>query len=330
MWFYCYVPRYLSVALEKDKVSECGFRALSHLLDLRVFLFADFDRMGRDPNTELSQVFTCVQMMPQLHLVGREFDLYECMMGKYLFGYHNELVMLQRPVRLELQELVLSGKSVRLPKNFQVPEVRRLHLYQPAEVDLRSLLRRMPHLSELGLWKVSSAVLSQILGEVGSRLDKLQVLSTEPVQLGRVFECCPRLSELRVVQSEVVCTPMPLTAALARLRLLEVSQIAGKYCLLPTGLLLRLLSAPMLEDVYLGSFWLTADDLEPLQRLLMDRAVLQQLDSFECDTNNDELLTQLLTLHVEAFCPLKKQPETFTGTHMVSYIIKTMREIGIF
>jgi hypothetical protein len=227
------------VALDKENVSERGFRALSRLKELRVLLFADFDRMGRNPNTELTQVLLCMQLMPRLQLVGREFELYECVnvMGRHLFGYHDCLEQLQHPMRLDLQELVLSGDTVYfLPETCHLPDVRRLHLYMLlAEDDFSPLLWRMSQVTELGLWKMSSEAMSQVLDKLGARLDKLSVLSTDPVQLGRLFECCPRLSELRIVQSNVAagCTPMPPSSSFARLRLLEITRESGKYGLMP-------------------------------------------------------------------------------------------------
>lgn len=323
------------MALDKNQISKKGFRALSRLPKLRVLLFADFDRMVRDPFTELSQVLMCMQLMPRLQLVGREFDFSECMMGKHLFGYHDVLWQLQCPVRLDLQELVLSEDFVCLPENCQVPDVRRLHLYLPSADNLRSLLRQMSQVTELGLWKVSSVVLSKVLAKLGGRLDKLSILSTDPLQLGRVFECCPRLSELRVMESDVAsgCTPMPPLSAFARLRLLEVTQESGKYGLMPRGFLPLVLRAPLLEDLRLANFWLTSDDVGQLKQLLMDRAILQQLQKFECETNNTEL-SDMLHQYVMAFCPLTKE---LTETQLIpsmprldSYIIKTMRQIGIF
>jgi hypothetical protein len=325
------------VALDNKNVSEKGFLALSRMKHLRVFLFADFDRMKRKPDTELTQVLLCMQLMPRLQLVGREFDLSECvnLMGRHLFCYHDSLQQLRHPMRLDLHELVLSGECGRLSKNIQLPEVRRLHLYMPSADDLRPLLRKLSQVTELGLWKVSGEVLSQILAQLGARLDKLYVLGTDPVQLGRVFECCPRLSELRIVQTDVAsgCTPMPPSSSFARLRLLEITQESGKYGVMPRGFLTHVLSAPLLENVRLASFWLTSDDIRQMQQLLMERAILQRLERFECETNNDEM-SETLKDYVLAHCPLAKEPDIMmllpSYPRFDSTMIKTMRKLGFF
>jgi hypothetical protein len=189
--------------------------------------------------------------------------------------------------------------------------------------------------TELGLWKVSGEALSQLLAQLGARLDKLYVLSTDPVQLGRVFECCPRLSKLRIVQTNVAsgCTPMPPSSYFARLRLLEITQESGKYGVMPRGFLTHVLSAPLLENVRLASFWLTSDDLQQMQRLLTERAILQRLERFECETNNLDMSGELNDF-VLAYCPLAKEPNILmllpSYARLDSYLIKTMRKLGFF
>lgn len=328
--------RYLSVALDKNNISEAGFRALSRLLHLRVLLFADFDRQNRHDDKELCQAMQCIELMPRLQLVGREFELVECMMGIYLFSYHNRLREFQSPVHFDLQELVLSGDGVCLPKSCEVPDVRRLHLYLPSVDLMGSLLRQMSQVTELGLWKVSNDAMSQVLAKLGARLEKLSVLSTDQVQLGSIFKFCPRLSELRIVQTDLAtgCTPWPPSSTFARLRLLELTQESGKYGLLPRGFLQHVLtSAPLLEHVRLASFWLTSDDVGQLQQQLMNKTVLQRLQKFECETKNTEL-SEMLQKYVMAFCPLSKELAILqlmpSSLRFDSYMIKTMRHFGIF
>lgn len=231
----------------------------------------------------------CLEYLPQLHVVSLKPEPHICknllrILGKYTSTALSNLSR-DRQHTLQLRCLAV---STFVPEHIALPQLRFLCQSWPLEHTGLGLANdRFPQLSELALYGVCSGKLMRNLGHVGRQLNTLHFEVHEIIQLDRVLDKCPNLSELSVhshgVNSSSELQPHPLR----RLQKLQVTFADSEYEHQP-GLFVELLRlAPELRSVVLSLEKVHGDLFEELCVLVRQRICMRHLGEFKVYVDND-------------------------------------------
>jgi len=199
-------------------VSRVGICALSKLSSLEEFIFYEPDRSSQ----QVPQMRLCLQLLPQLQVAGGCSDPMRCQLQLLGLLTGRALSGLTGPHTLQLRRLELTSLTD-VPQNVHLPQLQLLYLSKPGASIQSDIGVRFPKMSELGLFAISDFELLRILGHVGRRLQKLRLSSGSTVDVDRVLEVCPNLSELDVHVYGVHAADRVRSDTVRRLRTLRLS-----------------------------------------------------------------------------------------------------------
>lgn len=193
-------------SLIQSSVTSVGFKALLQLCHLREFLFGDMMwEVNEGRRMERKYVRMCARYLPQLRIVGRDFNvmgmtMYENM-EKHRNCYHHQVV--KKPCELGLEQLALSGKK-RPHENCVLPNLKALHLFVPTG-DILGLCCRFPNISQLGFYGVKDPTLVvKVLEKVGCQLTRLVLGNVNhDISLPKILRPCPNLVHFSIEGSDI-------------------------------------------------------------------------------------------------------------------------------
>ena len=169
-------------------MTSVGFEALTKLRHLRQFLLNQ-----SPPDWQTNWVHWCMQLLPHLKMIGFSFSKYKWYVPRN--GHHDEVVVLQTPAKLSLEEMILSG-DVQPAMGCELPELQTLFLLRPMG-DVAGMCDRFQNLSTLWFYHAHMDVVESVLQRVGHRLSGLSIRVTLPkLLLGNVLCLCPNLKIL--------------------------------------------------------------------------------------------------------------------------------------
>jgi hypothetical protein len=254
-------------------VSKEGFKALSKLQSLREFTFT-----GRDPFNKSRAIGWCFELMPQLHVAGSKPELVEISSSLLdcgeIMSEALHLVGQTRHLVLKLQYLTLIFNANISEENITLPELRVLSLIYPMSIQFD--FNQFPQLTELGMFNTNEHQLMLVLAQVGQQLSRLHFSVNGEVQLDRVLQLCPNLSEL---SADVRRLRNVLPVQLQPLQCLLKLQLSYSNTILthvPLFQSLRL--APNLRSFSLTLVDLDKDTLSRLVDLARERSCMQHLE----------------------------------------------------
>jgi len=169
-----------------------GFEALAKLPKLQELVFRQKMPMHQERVLQL-----WVQWLPHL----RRFMHTLCQNDEWdivVKGHHNNVVDLQRPLKLMLHEVALSG-NVQTATSCELPQVKTLYLFNPLG-DVVGMCDRFTTLSTLILSHAQMDVVESVLERVGQRLSNLQLKNPQPeLLLKNILPFCPNLRKLKIL-----------------------------------------------------------------------------------------------------------------------------------
>jgi hypothetical protein len=151
-----------------------------------------------DKNLEQKCLLLCSQFLPQLRIVGRDYEeLFFCIMDLVDGSYYEQVVQQSTPTTLSLEGLVLSWDDQ--PKqNVHLPNLEALHLFYP-KGDVVGLCDRFSTLTSLGFYEADGSVVMKVLQKMGQRLLRLVLEKVcQNLWLVEVLRLCPKLKMFRL------------------------------------------------------------------------------------------------------------------------------------
>jgi hypothetical protein len=283
-----FVHRVLEVFLLPQSTTREGISALSKLQSLQEFYFFESPNMCKRGMIRVAQL--CLELLPQLHGVMLKVEPHSCknllrILGNYTSSALSGLST-DRQYTLQLRNVAVSGA---VPEQVSMPELRCLCHSWPSEHTALGLDNdRFPRLRELAMYGVCQTKLMRNLGHVGRQLEALHFEVHAIVQLDRVLEKCPDLSELSVhshgLNSAAELQPRPLR----RLDKLKVYFADSEYEHQP-GLFVEILRHALeLRSVDLTLQKVHADMFEELCVLIKQRTCMRHLEEFTVYVDNDQ------------------------------------------
>lgn len=269
-------------------VSSQGFSELCKLENLQEFVFVSIST----PEVNINWFLIILEFLPHLHIVGGRCDdkITYCLMLNVLGDAMGcVLSAVHCPLTLQLRLLVLNCLSS-IPEHVLLPEVEVLFLFNFFDPrHLIPLTGRFTKLSKLIIYCMGPDELMRILGHFGRQLQTLRLnLVNQAVQLDKVLDACPNLSELELTCSGLKSASQLRPDTVRHVQILCIDVSEG--CMQP-GLLVQLLKlTPKLRSLKLFYTHLDEDniqDLTELVELAQQQLILQRLQKiyFKMDAN---------------------------------------------
>jgi hypothetical protein len=277
---YAFVlDRVLEVQVAYDVTKE-GVAAVRKLKSLQEFIFTNFTEWNLIEQENLLGM--CYELLPHLHVVAYTPEPFFDNTTIYLLSCLSSeaLEEVSKPCTLQLRHLALETLNS-VPAHVSLPQVQQLYLVRHPR-DLNPLFAsRFPSLTELNMHETNNKRLMNIVGHgLGQQLKALRVSFNEKalaLQLDKVLDVCPNLSELFVERTEIQSAAELRPDTLGHLRILHSKRVKMQ----PSLLLQLLRLAPELRAVELQSDILVLADLEELTEMVEEGACLRHLERLE-------------------------------------------------
>ncbi|XP_065342091.1 uncharacterized protein LOC135940900 [Cloeon dipterum] len=291
-----------------ETTSETGIAALAKLQHLQKFYFEDLDQI-----CEESLLYElCFQHLPGLLEVGfaikRDFMLdyqeaYLCINGHLMAMVLEEL---EKPCQLGLQKMQLVGLPT-IPQCVTFPKLKSFFVVNP-EGPL-TIDDRFSNVSELGLFIMPSMrECYSIFGRLGRQLTKLHLLVRSTIDVSKVLELCPNLSELNIYAKRLVSSSKLKPETLSKLRELNVRMSHHASVAVQPGLTLQLLQAPKLRSVALFSennkYIIGLEELLAIVEEAKGKKILRRLQILKVECDVEEMIPTDREEYGYLFCRL--------------------------
>lgn len=271
--------------LSATNTSREGIAALSKLQSLQEFYFFKSQKLSDNRRTQLMKL--CFELLPQLHIVGLNPE--PQLFCKNIMGIFTSKALAglsTQQCTLQLRRLVLTDR-VRVPEHVALPTLQFLCLNwpsEPASLDPD----RFPQLSELALFGVCRDELMRILRQVGRQLNVLHFEVHDMIELNRVLEKCPNLSELSLHVFGVYSTRFVLQpTTLRRLQKLRITFADLEYDHQPMLIVHLLQNAPELRSVSLSLQSIPVNVFEEMFLLAKQHTCMRHLEELKVYIDNE-------------------------------------------
>jgi hypothetical protein len=285
-----------------SKNTNCaGFLALKKLRYLKNLIFMQSGQ--KFSSLEIQYVSLCLNQMPKLKTVGREFKSFteeEFKLADDVPNHYHDFFGLNCPVKtstarvpLCLRELFTTESYLQKSGNLNLlPKLKRLHIkHETKNVYVPDTV------SEIGLYCNNKP---EQLRALAPRLRALTLhrCNLSGLKNGGILALCPNLEELTLHKCKAIPSDIAFLRDVKHSELRKVTLVARFSCS-SDGLVSLFLQAPLLERVYVNGFAAEEEELQSLVKQVLFRRILRNVNY--CVMRND--CFKELLINVRTFCP---------------------------
>jgi hypothetical protein len=287
--------------LHSEKINCEGFLALKNLRHLKNLIFI---KSGQKFNSlELKYVSFCLNQMPKLKTVGREFKSFteeEFKLADDVPNHYHDFFGLKCPVETSSARVPLNLRELFTTENYLqksghlklLPKLKRLHIkHETKNVQVPDTV------SEIGLFCNNKPAQLRALAP------RLRALTLHRCDLsglknGGILALCPNLEELTLHKCKSIPSDIVFVRDVKKSQLRKVTLISRFNCD-SDGLVPLFLQAPLLERVLVNGFSAEEQELKSLIKQVLSRRILRNV--IYCVMRND--CFEEFLFNVRTFCP---------------------------